>query len=193
MIDQTTDFAVGGVIGLFAWFFGGLDGFLSVLLTLSIVDYVLGFMDKQRHHELTLDKCLDQIAKKITIFCLIGISHIIDKHILGNTSAVRVGVTFFYIATEGVSIIKHADALGIKIPDFLRSRFVELEERLNSNEALAMRGEGIKQAIESEFFRGTDKKETKPPEEPVAKKEEKVKPDPLLGDIKSIYTSIYES
>ena len=193
MIDQTTDFAVGGVIGLFAWFFGGLDGFLSVLLTVSIVDYVLGFMDKQIHHELTLNQCIEQIAKKIAIFSLVGISHIIDKHMLGDTSAVRVGVTFFYIATEGVSMIKHADALGIKIPEFLKNRFVELEEKINSKEGLAMRGEGIKQAIESEFFRSPDKKEEKTPEKVVNEKSKEVKTDTSLDSLKSIYTSIYKS
>ena len=157
MVDQTTDFAVGGVIGLFAWFFGGLDGFLSVLLTISIVDYVLGFMDKQIHHELTLNQCVEQIAKKIAIFSLVGISHIIDKHMLGDTSAVRVGVTFFYIATEGVSMVKHADALGIKIPEFLKNRFVDLENKLSSSDILAMRGEGIKQAINNEIFKPSEK------------------------------------
>lgn len=42
MQDTAADFAMGTVIGLIGWFFGGLDGFFKVLITFAIIDYFSG-------------------------------------------------------------------------------------------------------------------------------------------------------
>lgn len=45
-MQETADFAIGGIIGVLAWFFGGLDGYLNVLITLIVVNSILSCLDK---------------------------------------------------------------------------------------------------------------------------------------------------
>ena len=159
MEDQAIDFILGGFLCILAWFFGGLDGFLSVLITFSIIDWIVGTLDCYNHEEFNKKIFWEVLSRKIAEFCFVGIAHVIDKYMLGDTATFRTAVTLFYIIIEGKSIIKHADKLNIPVPDFLKSRVYELEKRLNKGEGLSMRGEGIKKAIEDEIFRGDDDKE----------------------------------
>ena len=53
-MDEAADVTVGGIIGLFAWFFGGLDGYFNVLLSFIVVDFILGFMDNLIHNKIKL-------------------------------------------------------------------------------------------------------------------------------------------
>ena len=62
---------------------------------------------------------------------LIGIAHVIDVHVLGDTAALRTPVTLFYAANEGISIIENVNALGLPIPQFLKSRLLSLKELAN--------------------------------------------------------------
>ena len=129
-MDETADFVTGGIVGLFAWFFGGLDdGYLNVLLTLIVINLILGSLEKFDIHEL-----LRKIKKKITILCLVGVAHILDKQFLGDTSTLKLGVTLFYVTTEGIGLLKYAKELDIPIPKLLMSRLNNLQKQLNTEE-----------------------------------------------------------
>ena len=128
-MDETADFVLGGVVGLFAWFFGGLDGYLNVLITLVIVNFILSCLDKVINRNFKFQDFIFRIGKKITIFLLVGVCHVLDKYLLGDTSAIRTGVTIFYAISEFTSMLKHAHNLGVQVPDFLMNRIKEIQKQ----------------------------------------------------------------
>ena len=131
MLKDIVDFLVASIIGLFTWFFGGRDGFVDVLITLAVIDYIMGVMGGYKKRELSSRIGFKGIAKKMAIFCLVGVSHVIDNLIPGDGTTFRSIVSLFYISNEGLSILENADALGIPIPQFLRNRFLSMKEQVN--------------------------------------------------------------
>ena len=128
MLDDIIDFFTAGILGLFGWFFGGRDGFVNVLITFVVIDYIMGVMVAYSKHELSSSIGYNGICRKMAIFCLIGVAHVIDVHVLGDTTTLRTPVTLFYAANEGISIIENANALGLPIPQFLKIRLLNLKE-----------------------------------------------------------------
>ena len=43
MNDEVSEFMVAGIVGLLGWFFGGLDGYIKVLIACTAIDYILAF------------------------------------------------------------------------------------------------------------------------------------------------------
>ena len=133
-MDETADFLLGGFFGLFAWFFGGLDGYFNVLLSFAAIDFILGFMDNCIHHKFKFSGLISEIGKKITIFLLVGVCHILDKYLLGDTSAIRTGVTIFYAISEFAGILRHAHNLGVQVPNFLMTKIKEIQKQFFGKE-----------------------------------------------------------
>ncbi|MFZ3578797.1 phage holin family protein [Virgibacillus sp. DJP39] len=120
---QTVIVAMGGWLG---WLLGGLDGFLYALITFVIVDYVTGIMVAIINRELASNIGARGIFKKILIFIMVGIAHIIDSRIIGDGSAIRTAVIFFYLSNEGISIIENASRIGLPIPQKLQAVLAQL-------------------------------------------------------------------
>ncbi|MBQ6664076.1 MAG: phage holin family protein [Synergistaceae bacterium] len=132
MIDEFSEFIVAGTIGLLGWFFGGMDGFIKVLVTFSVIDYVTGVCAAGVEGKISSSAGFNGIARKVVMFLLVGVSHIIDQHILGHfghTDAMRTAVCLFYIGNEGISIIENADKLKVPIPGFLRGKFLNFAKK----------------------------------------------------------------
>ena len=108
--------AIGGFLG---WYVGGVDGFMYALLTFVVVDYLTGMMVAVIERRISSQVGFKGIFKKVLIFVLVGIAHIIDIHLIGNGSAIRTAVIFFYTANEGISIIENAAKIGLPIPQKL--------------------------------------------------------------------------
>ena len=135
MTDDLLDFFWGSIVGMVGYFFGGLDGFMQVLIILTVIDYISGVMAAGMKGELSSREGFNGIKRKVFIFALVGISHVIDKNFLGDTATVRTAVCLFYIGNEGISIISNADKLGVKIPKFLHGKFLAFtEDNMSKNE-----------------------------------------------------------
>ena len=89
--------AIGGYLG---YFLGALDGFLYALIAFVVVDYVLGVMCAVVEKHLSSDIGARGIFKKVVIFSLVGVAHIIDQNIIGGGSAIRTAVIFFYVRPD---------------------------------------------------------------------------------------------
>ena len=128
VVDCGLDFVAGGIIGLVSWFFGGLDGFVRVLLTFTVIDYLSGMAAAIFvKHNLSSAAGFKGIFRKCLMFSFVGIAHVLDKHLLGDSQILRTAVCLFYIGNEGLSIIENADALGVPFPKMLRDKFLELK------------------------------------------------------------------
>jgi len=121
---QTAFAGVGGIVG---WYLGGLDGFLYALIAFVVVDYLTGILRAIVEKKLSSRIGAQGIAKKVALFLVVGIGHLIDTYLLGGTGApLRTAVIFFYIANEGVSLLENATAIGLPVPDKLKEVLAQL-------------------------------------------------------------------
>lgn len=114
--------ALGGAF--LSFFLGGLDSVMTVLLVLVACDMVSGLLKAIMLKRLCSDIGFRGIAKKVCMFIFIGISHVLDREMLGNSPVLRDGVMMFYIASESVSIMENAIDMGAPVPEILKERFL---------------------------------------------------------------------
>ena len=128
MVKDVIDFLTALIIGFAAYFFGGLDGFMQVLIILVVVDYISGVIAAGMQHEISSSTGFTGIARKVFIFALVGISHVLDQQFLNNSATLRTAVCMFYIGNEGISILENADKLGIPLPKILMKNFRQFRQ-----------------------------------------------------------------
>lgn len=121
---------IGGYIG---WFLRGVDGFMYALITFVVIDYVTGLMVAVLERKLSSEVGFRGIFKKVLIFTFVGIGNIIDVHLIGNGSAIRTAVIFFYVSNEGISIIENSAKIGLPIPEKLRDILKQLNKEDDIN------------------------------------------------------------
>jgi len=117
--------AIGGWIG---WFLGGYDGFLYALIAFVVIDYILGVMCAILEKHLSSDVGARGIFKRVVIFSLVGIAHIIDQNIIGDGGVIRTAVIFFYLSNEGISIIENSTRIGLPVPEKLKEILEQLKD-----------------------------------------------------------------
>ena len=120
--------ALGGWLG---WFLGGCDGFIYALIAFVVIDYITGVMCAVLDKKLSSEIGFRGIFKKVLIFLMVGIAKILDGYILGDGSALRTAVIFFYCANEGLSLLENAAHIGLPVPEKLKGILEQLHDREN--------------------------------------------------------------
>ena len=123
---QTAFTVLGGLLG---WFLGGFDGFLYALVALMVADYITGVMCAIVEKKLSSEIGCKGIFKKVLIFILVGVGHLIDTNLIGDGSVLRTAIIFFYCSNEGVSMLENAGRLGLPIPEKLKDILVQLHNK----------------------------------------------------------------
>ena len=124
--------AVGAFLG---WYLGGMDGVLTALIIFVIVDYLTGVACAVSEGKLSSQVGGKGIAKKVLIFALVGLANIIDLKIIGDGSAIRTAVIFFYLSNEGISILENVTEFGLPVPAKLKDVLAQLRgEDVNVDE-----------------------------------------------------------
>lgn len=118
--------AIGGVLGAVL---GGTDEFLYALTLFVVIDYVTGVLVGIIQKKLSSEVGFHGIAKKVAIFCLVAVAHVIDLHVIKNGSIIRMAVIFFYLSNEGISILENVAVLGVPIPQKLKGVLEQLKEK----------------------------------------------------------------
>ena len=118
--------AVGGWLG---YFLGGCDGLLYALIAFVAIDYITGVMCAISDKTLSSEVGFRGICRKVLIFLLVGIGHIVDARVIGSGGVLRTAVIFFYLSNEGVSLIENAAHLGLPVPDKLKAVLEQLHDR----------------------------------------------------------------
>ena len=118
--------AIGGWLG---WFLGGCDGLLYALIAFVVIDYITGVMCAVVDRRLSSRVGFKGICKKVLIFALVGMGHILDTQIIGTGSVLRTAVVFFYISNEGVSLLENATYLGLPVPKKIKLILEQLHDR----------------------------------------------------------------
>ena len=118
--------ALGGFLG---WFLGGVDGFLYALIAFVVIDYITGVLCAVSDKKLSSAIGFKGICRKVLIFALVGIGHILDLYVIGSGSVMRTAILFFYISNEGVSLVENAVHLGLPVPQKLKDVLEQLHGR----------------------------------------------------------------
>ena len=117
--------------------FTGITGFLGILAVpiylmaiSNVFDYITGLLaTKRRGEQISSYKGIEGIAKKITMWLLVGVGGMID--VLINYTAEQIGIGFhlpylvsvfvalWIFANECISILENAIDIGVNLPPFL--------------------------------------------------------------------------
>jgi len=116
VIYKTGAAAVGAVVG---YLFGGWSELLGILLALVILDYVTGVLAASREGNLRSAVGFKRIPKKVMIFALVAVGHLIDRAV-GTNGLFRDATIFFYLANELLSIIENAGRIGLPVPEQIK-------------------------------------------------------------------------
>ena len=117
--------ALGGALGAV---FGGWDGFLYALIVFVVIDYLTGVMVAVLNQKLSSSVGFHGIVKKVVIFFLVAVGHVIDSYVIQNGSVIRTAVIFFYLSNEGISILENVSLLGLPVPQKLKDVLEQLKD-----------------------------------------------------------------
>ena len=126
--------AAGGWLG---YFLGGCDGLLLALVLFAVADYITGVMCAVADKKLSSEVGFKGICRKVIIFMLVGVAHVIDVNVIATGSVLRTAVIFFYLSNEGVSLLENAAHLGLPVPEKMKEILEQLHDRAeteNSNQ-----------------------------------------------------------
>jgi toxin secretion/phage lysis holin len=115
-VYKTGAATVGAVVG---FLFGGWSKVLILLVSLVIIDYLTGILASAFEGKLSSRVGFRGIPKKIMIFVMVAVGHLVDTAI-GTNHMFRDAAIFFYCANELVSILENAGRMGLPVPDRLQ-------------------------------------------------------------------------
>ena len=127
-IISTMKYVFAGVGGFMGWFLGGLDGFLYALIMFVAIDYLTGLMAAYVQKKISSEVGFRGICRKVAIFCLVGVGHVLDTQVIQNGSVLRTAVIFFYLSNEGISIIENIAIIGLPVPKKLKDVLEQLRD-----------------------------------------------------------------
>lgn len=102
-----------------SFLFGGWSALLNILLVFVVLDYLTGVAAAAKEGKLKSNIGLWGIARKIIIFAIVAVAHLVDQA-LGGNHLFRDAAIFFYLANELLSLIENAGRLDAPIPPGLR-------------------------------------------------------------------------
>ena len=117
---------LGGWLG---WYLGGVDGLLTALIVFVVLDYITGVMCAVVEKTLSSEIGFKGLFRKVLIFALVGIGHVVDTQVIGEGGVLRSAIICFYLSNEGVSMLENAAHLGLPVPDKLKDILAQLHDR----------------------------------------------------------------
>ena len=119
--------AAGGTAAIYLW--GGWDVVFTALVVLACMDYVTGWVAAWVHGRLSSDIGRRGIAKKVGMFIVVAVCHILDQ--LGGLGEpiLRTVAIWWYLANEALSVVENLGEVGVPIPDRLRQALAVLRDK----------------------------------------------------------------
>ncbi|HEM3512573.1 phage holin family protein [Streptococcus suis] len=124
-VNQLLFSTIGGLIGQV---FGKVDGFVFALVVFVCIDYMTGLMAAVVEKKLSSRIGFKGIFKKIVLFFLVAVGHIIDTRLIQTGTSIRTAIIFFYLSNEGLSILENTVRIGLPIPKQLKIILKQFKE-----------------------------------------------------------------
>lgn len=123
---------LSAAVGAVAAFFTGLPAIVWVLVAVMTLDYVTGLIcgwmgvsPKTETGGLSSRAAFKGLMKKVVILIVVGLAALVDMAIANTAGIEMVAVTgaccLWFVASEGLSIVENAAAMGVKIPAPLKA------------------------------------------------------------------------
>lgn len=130
---------VAGIIGGTAVkLLGGFDYSLMAMFTLMLIDIILGFISaavfklSKYGNGVSSEALAKGALRKCSMLCIIIIGTIIDN--LFGMDYVRNATVFYFIATEGISILEHLIDMNVRVPQFIIRILDSMEKKYDDAE-----------------------------------------------------------
>lgn len=131
--------------GAVAAYFSGLPPLIWVLVAVMALDYITGLMcgfhgisSKTESGKLSSSAAFNGLMKKAVIILVVFLAALLDQAVAMGAgvefSAVTGATCLWFIASEGLSIVENAAALGVKIPKVLQKALEIMQDQDNSKE-----------------------------------------------------------
>lgn len=103
-----------------AAFLGGMDGLIYALIAFVVADYITGVLAAISERRVSNAIGFKGISRKVVLFALIGLAHLLDVHVIGTPGVLRTATIVFYLSNEGISLVENATRLGLPVPHQIR-------------------------------------------------------------------------
>ena len=121
---------ISGLAGAVISFFVGLPPIIWILVGVETMDYITGLIcgfmgvsPKTETGGLSSNAAFKGLLKKVLILLVVGLAALVDKAVgqIANIEIVAVtGATcLWFVASEGLSVLENAAAMGVPIPKVL--------------------------------------------------------------------------
>ncbi|MCQ4086684.1 phage holin family protein [Saccharibacillus sp. JS10] len=135
---------------------------IALLLVLVTIDWATGWAAAWLRGELRSRTGFLGILRKVAMFTVVAIAHLIDT-VLGDLHIFRDAVVFFYLANELLSVIENMGKIGVPMPDFLRNAVQIFQSKSNPTENVQLISKEQPELIKSEKER-EESSESAPPD-----------------------------
>ena len=132
--------AIAAALGAVVSFFTGLPPIIWVLVAVMTLDYITGIMcgamgksPKTTTGGLSSKTAFQGLLKKVLILIVVGLAALVDHAITVSAGIQMAAVTgaccLWFVASEGLSILENAAAMGVPIPKVLMKALEIMREK----------------------------------------------------------------
>lgn len=118
-------YALPTLAGVATFFFGEWSPLLTILVALVAIDFVTGMTAGAVDGGLKSNKGMIGIARKVFIFAMVAVAHLIDLLLVESgfesSQVVMTMVIVFYAVNEILSITENAGRIGLPVPEQIQS------------------------------------------------------------------------
>lgn len=100
---------------------------LIVPMVMMAFDYLTGIMKAWHNHDIQSSKLRDGLNRKFGECIVITISLFL-QYSIGLPKEITTFVSIYIIVMELISIIENLDAIGVKVPKFIKDRLMSIAE-----------------------------------------------------------------
>lgn len=107
----------------------GWDMSLEILLIVMSLDYITGLVSAFKNKRVSSSAGYAGLLKKATIFIIVILAAQLDR-VIGNSNHIfRNCTALSFTINDGLSILENAGQIGMKLPSFLSSAFIKLQQQ----------------------------------------------------------------
>lgn len=110
--------------------FGDMDGLMTALIVLIVMDYVSGVVAAAAEKKLSSAVGAKGIAKKVFMLLIVAAANVADINVIGEGHLLKSVTAAFYAANECLSLIENAGRLGVPVP----KKLLDVLEQLRQDE-----------------------------------------------------------
>lgn len=110
-----------------AYFLGGWDLMLKILVTLTVLDFLTGVLAAIYNKCLSSEIGSKGIVRKVGIYIIVAVAYMLDT-LMNTNNVIRGAAIGFYISIEGLSIVENWSRMELPLPKAVKDALAKLKE-----------------------------------------------------------------